>query len=481
MDGYQIFTDATSDLAPELTAGLPSVEMIPMNVEIGGTEYSYGSPEGITAKEFYRLQRAGNFATTSQINPTIYFKHFEPCLRQGTDILYLCFSSGLSGTYQSAFLAVEELQQEYPERRIICIDTLAAAVGEGFLVREAAKKQREGLSIDELASWVMEHRLEVCHWFTVDTFTHLKHGGRVSGAAAAMGTALQIKPLLHVDSEGKLQAVEKPRGRKKAVTTQIARMEQGWKPELGKSILIGHADDPEAADMLKERLLEQFPDSEICIAYIGPTMIGLYAGLRREEALALQWDCVFLDAPTPYISVRRAWRSEHNRPVISTTLKTKAARRDIPIPKCLVNCLREAKAASKSEYVIADSEGQPLSYSQFKRVWQYIVVRSTKERTYYKYVNGQSIKYTVQPSLGGHQKNNPNIVYSLDFDVTPHLLRHTYITNLLYAGVDPKTVQYLAGHENSKTTMDIYARVKYNKPEQLFDVVNSAFHQAVPS
>lgn len=91
MDGYQIFTDATSDLAPELTAGLPSVEMIPMNVEIGGTEYSYGSPEGITAKEFYRLQRAGNFATTSQINPTIYFKHFEPCLRQGTDILYLCF------------------------------------------------------------------------------------------------------------------------------------------------------------------------------------------------------------------------------------------------------------------------------------------------------------------------------------------------------------------------------------------------------
>ena len=108
-----------------------------------------------------------------------------------------------------------------------------------------------------------------------------------------------------------------------------------------------------------------------------------------------------------------------------------------------MNCLREAKAASKSEYVIADSEGQPLSYSQFKRVWQYIVVRSTKERTYYKYVNGQSIKYTVQPSLGGHQKNNPNIVYSLDFDVTPHLLRHTYITNLLFAGVDPKTVQYL--------------------------------------
>ena len=206
-------------------------------------------------------------------------------------------------------------------------------------------------------------------------------------------------------------------------------------------------------------------------------MIGLYSGLRREEILALQWDCVFLDESTPYISVRRAWRAEHNRPVISTVLKTKAAKRDIPIPKCLVACLREAKANSISEYVIADSEGQPLSYSQFTRVWQYVVVRSAKERTYYKYVNGQSIKYTVKPTLGTTQRNNPKIRYTLNFDVTPHLLRHTYITNLLYAGVDPKTVQYLAGHENSKTTMDIYARVKYNKPEELFEVVNDALNQ----
>ncbi|WP_104803034.1 tyrosine-type recombinase/integrase [Blautia marasmi] len=208
-------------------------------------------------------------------------------------------------------------------------------------------------------------------------------------------------------------------------------------------------------------------------------MIGLYAGLRREEILALQWDCVFLDVPTPYISVQRAWRTEHNRPVISTVLKTKAAKRDIPIPKCLVECLREAKASSISDYVIADSTGEPLSYSQFQRVWQYVVVRSTKERTYYKYVNGQSIKYSVKPTLGMKQKNNPNIQYTIDFDVTPHQLRHTYITNLLYSGVDPKTVQYLAGHENSKTTMDIYAKVKYNKPEELFDVVNGAFQQVV--
>jgi len=205
------------------------------------------------------------------------------------------------------------------------------------------------------------------------------------------------------------------------------------------------------------------------------TMIGLYAGLRREEILALQWDCVFLDAPTPYISVQRAWRAENNRPVVSTVLKTKASRRDIPIPQCLVDCLREVKETSISDYVIADSNGEPLSDAQFRRVWNYISTRTAKDRTCYKYVNGQRIKYTITQPLGGHARNNHQIVYSLDFHVTPHQLRHTYITNLLYAGVDPKTVQYLAGHENSKTTMDIYAKIKYNKPEELISVVNAAF------
>ena len=206
-------------------------------------------------------------------------------------------------------------------------------------------------------------------------------------------------------------------------------------------------------------------------------MIGLYAGLRREEILGLQWDSVYLDGDTPYISVRRAWHSEHNRPVISTELKTKAARRDIPIPKNLAECLREAKSKSTSDFVVANSEGGPLSYTQFKRVWQYIVTRSTKERTYVRYINGQKITKTVTPVLGEKAAHNGNVVYSLDFQVTPHQLRHTYITNLIYASVDPKTVQYLVGHENSKITMDIYAKVKYNKPEQLSAVVNTAFGQ----
>lgn len=203
-------------------------------------------------------------------------------------------------------------------------------------------------------------------------------------------------------------------------------------------------------------------------------MIALYAGLRREEILALKWDCVFLEESTPYISVRRAWRSVNNRPVISTELKTPAAKRDIPIPSRLVECLKTAKEKSNSEYVISDSKGEVLAESQFVRVWKYIAVRSTEERCYYTHVNGQKIKHVVKPKLGEHQSNNPKLVYTMDFQVTPHQLRHTYITNLIHACVDPKTVQYLAGHENSKVTMDIYAKVKYNKPEQLRGVINRA-------
>ena len=206
-------------------------------------------------------------------------------------------------------------------------------------------------------------------------------------------------------------------------------------------------------------------------------MLGLYAGLRREEILGLKWDCVFLDEEVPYLSVKRAWHTEHNRPVITEQLKTKAARRDIPLPDCLTECLREAKEQSKSEFVVCNRDGEALSYTQFRRVWQYIVTRSTKERTYVRYVNGEKIKHTVTPVLGEKAKHNNTVVYTLDFQVTPHQLRHTYITNLIAASVDPKTVQYLAGHESSKITMDIYAKVKYNRPKELYAVVNGAFEQ----
>lgn len=206
-------------------------------------------------------------------------------------------------------------------------------------------------------------------------------------------------------------------------------------------------------------------------------MLGLYAGLRREEILALKWDAVYLDAAAPYLRVRKAWHTENNRPVILEELKTKAAERNIPLPDCLTECLEEAKANSTSEYVVSNRDGEPLSYTQFKRLWQYIVTRTVKERVYYKYGDGKRVKHTVKPVLGEKAAHNGKVVYSLDFEVTPHQLRHTYITNLIHSSVDPKTVQYLAGHESSKITMDIYAKVKYNRPDELVRTMGRAFEQ----
>ena len=204
-------------------------------------------------------------------------------------------------------------------------------------------------------------------------------------------------------------------------------------------------------------------------------MLCLYAGLRREEALALQWDSVFLEGSAPHITVCRAWHTEHNRPVILTDLKTKASKRAIPIPPQLVECLKAVKAVSQSDYVIANRDGGPLSGTQWVRLWKYITVCSTKERTYTRYVNGQKVKHTVTPELGKRAAHNKTVVYSMDFQVTPHQLRHTYITNLLLSGVDVKTVQVLAGHEHAKITLDIYAHLTYNQPKDLISKVTAAF------
>ena len=206
-------------------------------------------------------------------------------------------------------------------------------------------------------------------------------------------------------------------------------------------------------------------------------MLGLYAGLRREEILALKWDSVYLDLDAPYLTVRRAWHTENNRPVILTELKTNAAKRSIPLPPQLLEALKEAKESSTSDYVIANKDGQPLTYTQFKRLWTYITTRTAKPRKAKKLAGGKYVKYTIYPVLGEKARNNGKVVYSLDFEVTPHQLRHTYITNLIFASVDPKTVQYLAGHENSKITMDIYAKAKYNRPKDVAPMLEHVFNQ----
>ena len=274
---YQILTDATADLSPALTEGLPAVAVIPMEVTVGEQAHTYGPGGDLTVDAFYAAQRGGKFATTSQINPITYAEWFERYLAAGQDVVYLGFTSGMSGSFQNALLAAGELREKYPQRQLLCVDTLCASVGEGFLVREAARKQAEGLDAAQLAAWGEERKLRVCHWFTVDTFEHLRHGGRVSAVSAVMGTALQIKPLLHVAADGTLEVAEKPRGSKRAMEAQLARMAKGWTPEESPLVVVGHGDVPDRAEELCAAVRERFPQAEIYTAPIGP-VIGSHTG-----------------------------------------------------------------------------------------------------------------------------------------------------------------------------------------------------------
>jgi DegV family protein with EDD domain len=274
---YQIITDATADMCDDMLVGLPQVDIIPMEVVVGETTYLYGKGGNLSVDEFYALLRKGEYAKTSQICPETYRQVFESYLKDGKDVLYLGFSSGMSGTINSANLCAKELVDEYPERKIICVDTLCASAGEGFIVREALRKQAEGKDMEEVANWVLENRLKVCHRFTISTFQHLLHGGRISAIAAATGTVLNLKPLLRVDEEGKLKVMEKPRGDKQALKAKLAQMEQGWDPGLGKFVIVGHGDSPEQGHILYEEVRKQFPDAKVYMVNIGP-IIGAHTG-----------------------------------------------------------------------------------------------------------------------------------------------------------------------------------------------------------
>ena len=272
---YRIVTDATADLSMNMLENLPTLTIVPMTVECEGVSYTYGPSGDIDAKKFYELQRQGNFFKTTSVNPRCYVEIFEPLLELGLDILYICFTSGMSGCYSNALLAVSQLKEKYPQRQIIVVDSLCASVGEGFLVAEALRMQANNVMLEDLALWVDTQKKNVCHWFTVDTFEHLKHGGRVSATSAVMGTLLQIKPLLRVDEQGSLEVMAKPRGRKNAMKAQLQHMMNTLQDP--HRILIGHGDNPEAAQDLAFAVLEQVSDAQIYIAEIGP-VIGSHTG-----------------------------------------------------------------------------------------------------------------------------------------------------------------------------------------------------------
>ena len=271
---FQIVTDSCCDFPQHFYKEL-SLNVIPLAVTYKGETTDTYTEQWL--KDMYDGLRQGEAASTCAVNPTQWAEKIEPVLKAGDDALVLSFSSGLSTTYQSAEIAANELREQYPERTIKVVDTLCASMGQGLLVWYACKKRDEGLSLDEVYTWVEEHKLNLCHWFTVDDLMYLKRGGRVSAATALVGTMLQIKPVLHVDNEGHLINVSKVRGRKAALDALVKKMEQTMLPGENDTVFISHGDCLEEAQYVAEQVKKVCGAKEVIISYIG-AVIGSHSG-----------------------------------------------------------------------------------------------------------------------------------------------------------------------------------------------------------
>lgn len=277
MPDYVLITDSTNDL-PADTVQEANVIVMPMTFTIGEISYkNYSDHRELSPKDFYQMMRDGAVPTTVQLTPSHLCDFFEPYLQKGLDILYLAFSSALSGTYASGLLAAEEMMKKYPERRIVVIDSRCASLGEGLLAYLAGCRRKKGASFDELQKWILENRLSICHWFTVDHLKYLKRGGRISSATAMVGTALQIKPLIYVDNEGRLIPKEKIKGRKSSIEALLKKMEATGVNLQEQTIIVGHADAIEEAQYLKKEIAARFHPRKIIVGYIGP-VIGAHVG-----------------------------------------------------------------------------------------------------------------------------------------------------------------------------------------------------------
>lgn len=271
---FQIITDSCCDF-PTPMYGQLGLTFVPLTVEFRGN--TFDDKNDNTLKDMYQGLRAGEVAKTSAVNPSRWSQAMEKALAAGKDVLVLAFSSGLSTTYQSAVIAAEELKDEYPDRKIQVIDTLCASMGQGLLVWYACKKRDEGLSLDEVAQWVLDNRLHLCHWFTVDDLMYLKRGGRISAATALVGTMLQIKPLLHVDDEGHLINMTKTRGRKAAIDAMVKKAQELGAGYDNSTMFISHGDCLSDAEYLSRQLKEKCGVKDVVISYVG-AVIGSHSG-----------------------------------------------------------------------------------------------------------------------------------------------------------------------------------------------------------
>lgn len=277
MNDFEIVTDSSCDLPADLADEL-GLTVLPLSFEISGKEYlNYLDGRSMPLHEYYDRLRAAEPARTSAVNVDAFVGAVEPLLKEGKDVLLPAFSSGLSNTYNSARMACEELAAKYPERKVICVDTLCASLGEGLILYYAVQKQREGKSIEEVRDWLEQNKLNLCHWFTVDDLMHLKRGGRISPALAFIGGMLNVKPVMHMDDAGKLAAVGKVRGRKASLDALVDHMEETAIAPKTQTVFISHGDTPEDAEYVASEVRRRFGVEHIVINTVGP-VIGTHSG-----------------------------------------------------------------------------------------------------------------------------------------------------------------------------------------------------------
>jgi len=270
---YQIITDSCCDFTQ---AQLQQLNVTCANLTVlyhGENHRNFSEPSAV--KAFYDELRSGTMATTAAANPDDWARLMSAALEQGQDVLAMTFTSALSTTYQSAVIAAADLREQYPQRKIYVVDTLCAALGQGLLVHHACRKRDAGMAIEELAAWLEEHKGSLCHWVTVDDLSHLKRGGRISTTTAIVGTMLNVKPIIHVDDEGRLINCAKVRGRKAAMEYLVKKFSETCTDF--DTVFIAHGDCPEDAAALEAMLREKHPIKEITTGYVGP-VIGAHTG-----------------------------------------------------------------------------------------------------------------------------------------------------------------------------------------------------------
>ena len=274
MKEFIIATDSTVDL-PKAFLEENHVLTISLSYVMDGVTYK--DLDGLSHEEFFEKITNGSLPTTSQINPEEARKALEPVVKEGQEILYLGFSSGLSGSYNSVRMAAEDLMEDYPETKIVTIDSLCASMGEGLLLYKTLQLKEQGKNLDEIAEWVEANKLHICHNVTVDDLNHLHRGGRISKTTAVLGTMVKIKPIIHMDNEGKLVVIGKERGRKKSLLTLLDKMEKQMQGYENDVVMITHGDCIEDAKYVEEQIRERFGIENIIVNGIG-SVIGSHTG-----------------------------------------------------------------------------------------------------------------------------------------------------------------------------------------------------------